>query len=107
MAQFVAEAKETLAGKWGTWLAPASFCITQDGRMVSATVVALWKETPLLAYSVTDPGCQGKGMASLLIKQTVNALQGLGYAALDLGVTAGNASAEHLYRKLGFEVKKP
>ena len=102
--QFVAEAKETLEGKWGAFVPEASFGIAQDGRTVSATVVTLWKDKPLLAYSVTEPAYQGQGMASCLIRQTMNALQRLGYTELDLGVTAGNAAAENLYRKLGFQV---
>jgi ribosomal protein S18 acetylase RimI-like enzyme len=103
-AQFLAEAKETLNGRWGDFISASSFCILQGNRMASATVVTLWKNQPLLAYSVTDPDFQGRGMARQLITQTMTALGGLGYTELNLGVTRGNTPAEKLYLKLGFEV---
>lgn len=101
--QFVAEARATLGGKWGEFVSDASYVIEMGGRIVSATVVTMWKSEPLLAYSVTDPPYQGRGMGSFLIRRTMNALAAKGCSHLDLGVTAGNAAAEHLYRKLGFE----
>lgn len=100
--QFIAEARATLEGKWGEYVQDASFLIVSEGRALSVTVVTMWKSEPLLAYSVTDPAYQGRGMGSYLIRRTMNALEARGLPHLDLGVTVGNAAAEHLYRKLGF-----
>jgi ribosomal protein S18 acetylase RimI-like enzyme len=103
-AQFSAEARETLADKWGKFISEASFSIWKNGQMVAASVITIWREKPLLAYSVTRPDCQGQGMASQLIQQSMNSLHGLSYQEVELGVTRGNTPAENLYRKLGFQV---
>ena len=100
--QFRCEMVATLQGKWGAFVPKASFLIEVEGKPASATIVTLWKGKPLLAYSMTDPEWQGNGMGCELIRKTMSALSGLGYREIGLGVTVGNAAAEHIYRKLGF-----
>jgi len=101
--QFIAEARATLSGKYGRFVSDASFWIEDNGKAISATLVTLWKDEPLLAFSITDPDYQRKGFASFLIRKTMKAMADLGYSYLDLGVTLGNP-AKFLYEKLGFEV---
>lgn len=97
------EMKGTIEGKYGSLIESASF-VSMDGPIAaSACLITLWKGEPLLAFSMTDPAYQGKGLASLLIQKSISALRLAGLPELYLVVTEGNAPAEHLYSKLGFE----
>lgn len=100
---FAAEIQAMIQGKYGPFLSDASFMIQSGGRTVSATWITLWKEKPLLAFSITDPEYQGRGLARALIRKSMNALIEMGYGELHLGVTRGNDRAERLYRRLGFK----
>ena len=101
--QFTSELRETLRGKYGPWIAPASLvCRGLGGQMVAATVVTIWNEKPLLAYSVTAPAFQGRGLGAYLIGLSMNRMTELGYRELHLGVTEGNLPGQRLYAKLGF-----
>jgi GNAT superfamily N-acetyltransferase len=100
-AQFVAETLATLGGKYGPFLRDASFFLELDGAAASASLVTLWKGKPLLAFYVTDPRFQRRGIGKFLIRKSMQALAALGYSVLTLVVTRGNP-AERLYRELGF-----
>lgn len=102
---FIAEMRATMAGKYGPYIQEASYWIEQEGQPVAATLITLWKEKPLLAFSVTEPAFQRQGLAEFLIRKSMNTLFKMGHAQMELGVTRGNESAERLYRKLGFRVK--
>lgn len=98
-----AEMTRTLTGKYGPLLDFASFLIESEGRVVSTSVVTLYKERPLLAFSMTDPDYQNRGLSRFLIERSITALAERGYAELTLAVTEGNAPAQHLYSALGFK----
>ena len=101
------EMKGTIEGKYGPFIGEASF-IHFDGRIAaSASLITLWKGQPLLAFSMTAPEYQGKGLAGFLIRKSLFALKSSGYSELYLVVTQGNAPAENLYRKIGFEFLGP
>jgi GNAT superfamily N-acetyltransferase len=101
--QCLAEMTGTLEGKYGPFIADASFVAIDGPKVISASLITLWKNHPLLAFSMTDPGHQRKGLAGLLIQKSLSALKAAGYQELYLVVTEGNTSAESAYRKLGFE----
>lgn len=100
----VAEMRRTLAGQYGPLLQNCSFVIEEDGRALAATLVTEWRDAPLLAFAMTRPEAQGRGMATFLIRRSINALLTEGHTELLLAVTEGNAPAQHLYAKLGFRV---
>lgn len=102
-AQCVEEIRGTLTGKYGPFLDFASFLIEENGQAVSTALLTLWKEQPLVAFSMTAPGAQGKGYAGFLLKQAISALYAKGYPELFLAVTDANTPAVSLYKKLGFE----
>jgi tetratricopeptide (TPR) repeat protein len=102
-AECLAEMEGTLNGKYGPYLAAASFIAVVNGQVAAASLVTLWKGDPLLAFSMTDPAHRGKGLAGALIRHSLHALRGSGHRELLLVVTEGNIPAEKLYRKLGFE----
>jgi ribosomal protein S18 acetylase RimI-like enzyme len=105
--QCLEEMTGTLTGKYGPFLGFASFGIFEEGQAVSVSIVTLWKEKPLLAWSMTHPRAQGKGYAKFLIERSIDALARNGYPEVWLVVTDGNVSAEHLYRKIGFQLIGP
>jgi GNAT superfamily N-acetyltransferase len=71
--------------------------------LASAAVVTMWNETPLLAFSMTQPELTRRGLASSVIRSSARVLSALGHQSLGLVVTRGNVPAERLYEKLGFE----
>jgi len=102
--QCLAEMRGTIEGKYGQRIEAASFVSMDGNTAASASLITLWKGHPLLAFSMTAPEHQGKGRAGFLIQKSLFALKHLGYRELYLVVTEGNAPAERLYHKLGFEL---
>jgi RimJ/RimL family protein N-acetyltransferase len=82
--------------------------IDHEGEVAASTsLITLWKDHPLLAFSMTAPQYQGRGLAGFLICKSLFALKLAGYSELYLVVTEGNTPAEKLYRKIGFEFIGP
>jgi hypothetical protein len=100
----VAEVCATLKGKYGPLLKHSSFLI-EENCILSATIVVLSEtiQHPLLAYTMTLPCAAHQGMATFLIKTSINALLSHGYRELYLVVTKENTAALKLYEKVGFQ----
>ena len=98
------EVQVTFDGKYGHFLEDCSFAYEHDGRLLSASVVTWFEKNdlPLLTCLMTHPKFKKQGIANFLLKQSVNALQNLGYEYLHLYVTSGNVPALRLYEKMGF-----
>lgn len=101
------EMSGTISGKYGLFLTNASFVALKGLEAVAASMVTLWKDYPLLAFSMTAPSHQGKGLAGFLIRKSMWALRETGHKVLYLVVTEGNTPAERLYQKIGFEFLGP
>ncbi|MGZ3694667.1 MAG: N-acetyltransferase family protein [Bdellovibrionota bacterium] len=99
----VEEMAGTMGGKYGPYFDFASFLVEENGEALAASLITFWKEKPLLAFSMTAPLAQGQGFGGFLIERSISALFSHGYKELTLVVTAGNAPAERLYAKLGFQ----
>lgn len=102
----VEEVGATLKGKYGPFLRHCSFLIEEKGRILSTSLV-VWSEKmnlPLLVYIMTHPDSANQGMATFLLKKSINALHTDGYKELCLVVTEGNTAAQHIYEKMGFQV---
>lgn len=100
----IKEVEATIHGKYGPFITSSSFLIEVEKRMLSATMI-IWSEKmqlPLVAFSMTHPDGQNQGMATFLIKKSINTLHTQGYKELYLVVTEKNAAAYHVYEKLGF-----
>jgi ribosomal protein S18 acetylase RimI-like enzyme len=104
LAQATEEVRGTLAGKYGQLLAACSFLIEEDGKALAATLVTQWEGLPLLAFVMTSPEAKNRGLGSYLVRRSIDALLADGQTELYLFVTVGNAPAQHIYEKLGFEV---
>jgi len=98
------EAVGTLAGKYGPVDFDASFVIEADDRLLSATVVTAFAplDAPLLAFAMTRPEAQRRGLARDLIRRTLSSLAESGHGQVGLFVSPENAPALRLYEGLGF-----
>jgi ribosomal protein S18 acetylase RimI-like enzyme len=97
------EMRGTITGKYGPFVAQASNFILVNEEAAAACLVTMWKDKPLIAFSMTNPKFQRQGLSGLLIKKAINELTGIGEKHLFLVVTEGNNSAQNLYRKIGFK----
>ena len=97
------EMRATIQGKYGEFITEASNVVTIDGAAVSACLMTMWQGKPLIAFSMTDPKFQRRGLSRFLIELGIQALHRRGEKVLYLVVTDGNTSAQELYRKIGFQ----
>lgn len=100
-----ADAAGALAGRWGPVVWQASLVSELDGAVVSAVVIVLddaHEHVPLLAFAMTDPAVQRRGIGRWLIEESIRRLDQIGVKELHLAVTCGNP-AFALYQRLGFE----
>lgn len=105
----VLEARETMAGKWGPVIWAASLLVEGKRSVAAASVVVrddAHQLRPLLAFVVTDPEQQRRGIGQHLIQETIIRLDGLDIWELHLAVNRRNP-ALRLYRRLGFRVHEP
>lgn len=103
-----AEIRRTLAAEYGTFL-PGCSWLAEDGDTIRAaclvTYFDIW-QAPIIAFVMTGPAAKGHGLATNLIKRSMNSLLDHGYTRLCLAVTEGNTPAQHVYNMLGFEVEQ-
>ncbi len=96
------EMRGALSGKYGPYISEASFLKEANGLAMSACLVTRWKEKPLIAFTMTSPSFQRKGLSKTLIEKSVDSLAKMGEPVLYLVVTDGNTAAKNLYSKMGF-----
>ena len=103
------DAAETLAGKWGPVVWCASLAAELDSVVVAAVVVvrdSAHGYLPLLAFAVTHPARQRRGIGSRLIEESIARLASSGVNELHLAVVRDNP-AFGLYQRLRFQVVAP
>ncbi len=89
LEQCLAEMRGTIEGKYGQLIKEASFVSLDGDSGASASLITLWKGHPLLAFSMTAPEFQGRGMAGFLIQKSLLALKNAGYKVLYLVLRDG------------------
>lgn len=97
-----AEVRKTLAGEYGEFLPACSMVAERDSHVVSATLVTRLIGQPFVAFTFTEPGCQGQGLAGACIRAAMARLLQQGERELGLMVTLANTPAVSLYTRLGF-----
>jgi RimJ/RimL family protein N-acetyltransferase len=102
-----AEIARLLDGAYGTPNHAASQLFDRDGVPVSATLITHHDGAPLLAFSVTAPAWQRRGLARAGLLRAMATLRDQGHTTLRLVVTCGNTPAEALYASLGFTPDPP
>lgn len=95
------ELKRTMDGKYGEFNWAASQVAEVDHAPVASSLVTTWQRFPLLAFTITLPQWQRRGIGGRLILRSAELLSGQGHRELRLVVTRTNP-AINLYRKLGF-----
>jgi GNAT superfamily N-acetyltransferase len=104
-----ADAAGTLTGGWGPVLWYASRVAEAGQALAAASIVVrdqAHQDQPLLAFALTDPGWQRRGLGRRLIEESIARLGSAGIGELHLAVTRGNP-ATRLYERLGFQVVPP
>jgi RimJ/RimL family protein N-acetyltransferase len=94
--------QQLIDGEFGPLMWAASEVIERAGRVVAATLITVWQERPFVAFTLTAPNHQGRGLARAGLLRTINRLAAGDETVLRLVVTQGNAPAERLYERLGF-----
>lgn len=102
LQEAVKEGEKTVQGGYGPLLWNASFIVDIDGQARAMSVVTLYDEQPLLAFSATHPQHQRQGYARGLIEKTLHSLAEQGVHELNLAVTLDNTPALRLYQSMGF-----
>lgn len=87
---------------FGTFIPEASFQIKQNGEIAAVILISLYNDKPFVSELFTIKKYLKLGMASSLLKKSINALLNLGYDDLVLYVHPKNVGATNLYRKFGF-----
>ena len=101
-----AYAADALAGRWGPVVWQASLAAELDGLILSAAIVVFYdarQDVPLLAFVMTDPAWQRRGIGRQLIEESIHRLDAMGVKELYLAVHPDNPALA-LYERLGFEV---
>ena len=94
--------RQLFDGAFGPMLWSVSEVVEDGGRLVAATMITLWEDRPFVAFTVTAPSHQRRGLARAGLQRAMNRLRAGDETELRLVVTAGNAPAEQLYASLGF-----
>jgi ribosomal protein S18 acetylase RimI-like enzyme len=93
---------QLFGGEFGPMLWSLSEVVEREGRLVSATLLTVWFDGPFVAFMVTLPAWQRRGLARAGLQRTFNRLAAGDEPWLRLVVTQGNTPAEALYEGLGF-----
>lgn len=80
----------------------ASFQIKQNNDLAAVILISFYKGRPFISELFTSKKYLKLGMASALLKQSMNALLDFGYQDLVLHVHPQNEDAIMLYKKIGF-----
>jgi ribosomal protein S18 acetylase RimI-like enzyme len=100
------DAADAIAGKWGPVVWRASLAAELHSVLVAAVIVVrdnAHEDVPLLAFAMTDPGHQRRGLGQRLIEESILRLGATGLTELHLAVTRGNPAIA-LYQRLGFQI---
>jgi GNAT superfamily N-acetyltransferase len=100
-AWHVEDLTAALAGRYGRLLTPVSAVVDADEGLAAAALFTWFDALPFLAFCLTHPDHQGRGIATGLITQAARALAAEGHHEIHLAVTETNP-ARALYQRLGF-----
>lgn len=96
------EIYSVIESTFGTFIPDASFQIKQNGEIAAVILISLYKDKPFVSELFTVKKYLKLGMASNLLKKSINVLLDLGYEDLVLYVHPENTGAVNLYKKIGF-----
>ena len=105
-AWHVADLTSALADEYGRLMTPVSKAVPAGDELIAAAVFTWWDDLPLLAFCLTHPDHQGRGLATRLVTHAARELAAEGHEAMHLAVTETNP-ARTLYERLGFREAPP
>lgn len=101
------EVRKLLTGEFGAFDATLSTVWIEDGAMAAATLLTRTRGAqaePFVAFSMTLPAFQRRGLARAGLTRAMRQLREAGHARLHLVVTRANERAVALYRSCGLVV---
>ncbi len=101
------EVSSFLAGQSGKPLLEHSRVAVKGRAIVSAVLISLFEDLPLVAYTYTGAAHKGRGLAEGMLRLAMASLRSAGHERVHLWVTAGNQPAERIYVLLGFVSAEP
>ncbi len=99
----ILEVEKIMKDGYGLFIAEASYWIEMNDEAAAVICINLWNEKPLITEIYTRKNFLHQGMASTLIRKSMDTLNLMGYDEIILNVTAENSNALKLYEKLGFK----
>ena len=102
LADAIAEVQSYLDGDSGEPLLDCSFIALDEDFPVSASLISLYQDIPLLAYTFTTSDWKGKGLSIALTQLSMNALAARGYDQLTTFIADVDTDNEQIYKTLGF-----
>jgi RimJ/RimL family protein N-acetyltransferase len=78
-----------------------SFLANLDGRVASAVLVSLWRDSPFVGYVMTVPAHKNQGLGRLVVATAMANLRQSGHTRLQFFITQGNTPSEALFEALG------
>jgi GNAT superfamily N-acetyltransferase len=102
LQEVILEVEKIINDGYGPFIAEASYWIEINNEAAAVICINLWNEKPLITEIYTGRKFLHQGMASTLIRKSMNTLKRMGYDEIILYVTAENSDALQLYEKLGF-----
>jgi len=103
IAEALQEVDNVLLSAERPFIPEASFVIEVDAALASASLISLFRGTPLVTHIMTHPLHKRRGLGVSALLSSANALRELGWSSLSLYVTDSNGPALALYLKLGFQ----
>lgn len=101
------EVRKLLTGEFGAFDADHSTLWFEKETLAAATILTRTRGSqadPFLAFSMTAPYAQRRGLARAGLIRVMRQLRAAGHARLHLVVTRANVRAVSLYRSCGFVV---
>lgn len=102
LEEAILEVGKIIKDGYGPFIAEASYWIEMNHEAAAVICINLWDEKPLITEIYTGKRFLHRGMASALIRKSMETLNRMGYDEIILNVTAENSNAIQLYEKLGF-----
>ncbi|MFM0613177.1 GNAT family N-acetyltransferase [Paraburkholderia nemoris] len=104
ITQYESKATAIVAGRYGEWIAAASWAVEGTGGLRSACLVCDYKPygCPAIAVVATTPSHKRTGDGGRLVDAALWSLGALGYLECCAMVTVGNDASEQLFESRGF-----
>lgn len=104
-AAALAEVHKTFGGDYGAFDAASSKLVARADELLHATWITRWQGRPFVAFAMTAPAAQRRGLARASLIAAMQDLREQGETELRLVVTLANLPARSLYESLGFVVQ--